>query len=180
MYLDVTKKTIANARILGEKAHEGYGWAQFMDNNRGSYTDRNQYIDYFIRVKKDTWITSWFSGEEVFDQLYDVTVTAANSEPNGTVNKAKAFFSIKKCDDRVFLRQMNTDGQLTAKPIEDMWMEVRWKNGRIVRVPLRHCSEVTGNGVDFSRFSTPNRYTVTFESESDEAEHMADKIHLDD
>jgi hypothetical protein len=61
------------------------------------------------------------------------------------------------------------------KPLQRIWMEIKWKNGRTSRIPLLGKNEE--EGVNYT--SLPNkRYTVHFHSGTTKYENIADVIHL--
>lgn len=202
-YLDVTKKSIQNALLLGEKYHSGYGYEYFSEQNQLSDSERekenaivfkqNKYIDFKIKVKRKGWLTGSFDGKDVKDQIYNVTVTAVNHNPNDNSQEARAVLRLDPIatEDGVYLRQIGIDHQggsdqgyyLYTMPIEDMWMTIEWRNGRVTRVPLRHGSEVKGEGVKYDGIKNPLLYTVIFQSaikDKKQAKHLADIINLDD
>lgn len=201
MYLDVTKKSIQNALLLGEKYHSDYGCEYFSEQNQLSDGERekavvykqNRYIDFKIKVKRKGWLTGSFDGKDVKEQIYNVTVTAVNHNPNDNSQEARAVLRLDPIatEDGVYLRQIGIEHQggsdqgyyLYNRPIEDMWMNIEWRNGRVTRVPLRHGSEVKGDGVKYDGLKSPLLYTVTFQSaikDKKQAEHLADIINLDD
>ena len=189
-YLDVTKITIENAKKLGATWHSNMDADWFSSDNQLSESERtgsskhNKYLDFRIRVKKDDkWrlFDSYFDAEDLKKQIYDITVTARNKMGGLGDFKAEATFTPVVDGDYVYLRQTGIAGGLSeGNAIEDMWMHIRWKNGRITRVPLRHGKEIKGNGVKYDALATPWNYTVTFQSGTSDKDHIADIIKLDD
>ena len=95
--------------------------------------------------------------------------------------KAEATFTPVVDGDYVYLRQTGINGALSeGDAIEDMWLNIRWKNGRITRVPLRHGKEIKGNGVKYDGLANPWCYTITFQSGASDKDHIADIIKIDD
>ena len=102
--------------------------------------------------------------------------------------KAEATFAPVVDGDYVYLRQTGINGELSlGDAIEDMWLNIRWKNGRTTRVPLRHGDGIKGNGVQFNDDFLDGTfrpwvsyYTITFQSSSTKDENMADIIQIDD
>ena len=195
-YLDVTKVTIANAKKLGDTYHQGFEAEYFSSANQlfesertGSYK-HNKYIDFRIQVKKKwSLFRGYFDAEAVKKQIYDVTVTARNKMGGGDEPfKAEATFAPVVDGDYVYLRQTGINGELSlGDAIEDMWLNIRWKNGRTTRVPLRHGDGIKGNGVQFNDDFLDGTfrpwvsyYTITFQSSSTKDENMADIIQIDD
>ena len=190
-YLDVTKITIENAKKLGATWHSSMDADWFSSENQLSESERtgskkhNNFIDFRIRVKKeDTWyrlFDSYFDAEDLKKQLYDITVTARNKMGNLGDFKAEATFTPVVDGDYVYLRQTGIkDGLSEGDAIEDMWLNIRWKNGRITRVPLRHGKEIKGNGVKYDGLANPWCYTITFQSGASDKDHIADIIKIDD
>lgn len=190
-YLDVTRITIENAKKLGAAWHSSMDADWFSSDNQLFESERtgsmkhNRHLDFRIRVKKEDtfWrlFDSYFDAEAVKKQIYDVTVTAKNKMGGRGDFKAEATFTPVVDGDYVYLRQTGINGALSeGDAIEDMWMNIRWKNGRTTRVPLRHGKEIKGNGVKYDAISKPWRYTVTFQSGTSKDENMADIIQIDD
>ncbi len=62
-------------------------------------------------------------------------------------------------------------------PIDHMWMEIKWKNGRITKIPLREDID----GVEFGSSphnGTAKLYTVYLRSETTTFENMADELEI--
>jgi hypothetical protein len=190
-YLDVTRITIANAKKLGSTWHSNMDadWFssdnQLLESERTGSSRHNKFLDFRIRVKKeDTWwrlFDSYFDAKDLKKQIYDVTITARNKMGNQGNFRAEATFTPVVDGDYVYLNQTGIkDGLSEGNPIEDMWMNIRWKNGRTTRVPLRHGKEIEGNGVKYDGLSVPWCYTITFQSGTSDDDHIADIIHIDD
>ena len=61
-----------------------------------------------------------------------------------------------------------------GKPLQRLWMEIKWKNGRTSKIPLVGKNEEIG--VNYS--SLDRRYTVHFKSGSTKYKNIADIIQL--
>lgn len=169
MYLDVTEKTIDNIFNLAEKWNAVNDYSTFYHNYDNDWK-------FDIRVKKKGWITTSFDAEAVKEHILsaEIKCIAGSIECTATytpevVDGVVRLTRINKVDN-------NLNGEGPEVPIDDMWMTIRWSNGRVSYVPIRSNEGIKGNGVKHNK----KHYTITFQSKIDEDEYMADIINLDD
>ncbi|MBP5392375.1 MAG: hypothetical protein J6Y59_00990 [Bacteroidaceae bacterium] len=178
MYLDVTRKTIHNINGLAEKWYANHDYDTFYNGHGEIYSGSNFAFD--VRVKKKRWISSSFDAEDVKERIYSVEINCIGHIPGNDPLRCMATYTPEVEDGKLKLRRINITGEAPSSggivPIEDMWMTIRWSNGRVSHVPIRNSEEMQGNGVKHDK----NHYTITFQSANNDVEHMADIIFLDD
>lgn len=165
-YLDITQKTIDNVLALG--------WA---------YNEPLLPLDMYnnkLKIKiiindEDGWARSCGGLIDYVlvkgfnkDEKDVVEARFENKAGNLLDMMAKASVFVQKdTDDRSKLDESTSFKQL--------WAEIYWRNGRVSCVPL---TEI-GKGVSYEHAEENNSiFTITFDSDSDEYEHLADVIHL--
>lgn len=165
-YLEITQKTIDNILALG--------WAYNKPQIPLDMYDDKLKIKIIIN-DEDGWARSCGG-------LIDyVLVKGFNQGKNSVVearfeNKAGNLLD-KIAKASVFVQKGTDDrGKLdTSKSFEQLWAEIYWRNGRVSYVPL---TEI-GEGVTYEHAEERNSiFTITFDSETDESDHLADVIHL--
>ena len=186
-YTKVGKSLIQKALEYGATYYDNYA-ASFLKENAPSANDNpkndyNRHIDFKIMVRADSWKN--FFSNQYFDfkkngtsPIRDVVVKAHNI-PGYPKSVATMLFDLIPVSDGVMLKQtgMVNESQLDdQKPIDQMWMEIKWKNGRKTVVPLR--ADI--DGVDFvgaaESISRTSLYTVYLQSGVTEFDNMADDI----
>lgn len=178
MYLDVTKNTIHNINGLAEKWYSNHDYDTFYNGYGEIYSSSN--FEFNIKVKRKTWISTTFAAKKVKDCIFSVEINCVGHLAGNDPLKCTATYTPEVIDDKLRLRRINITGDPPSIggliPIEDMWMTIRWSNGRVSYVPIRKSNDVIGNGVKHDK----NHYTITFQSATTDPEHMADIIFLDD
>lgn len=145
--------------------------------------DYNRHVDFKIKVRTNRWVFFNFDHFGT-SPIRDVTVKVHN-RPNDPEAVATIHFDLVPVWDGVMLRQTSMDsggglgeGYLDeGYPVDRMWMEIKWKNGRTTKVPLRDDID----GVDFDAASiTQNtkQYTVYLQSGTTKFANMADIIEV--
>lgn len=177
MYLDVTRTTIHNINGLAEKWYANHDYDTFY-NGKGIYAGSDFKFD--IRVKKKGWISRSFDAEDLKERIYSVEINCIGHVAGNDPFRCTATYTPEVEDGKLRLHRINLTGVAPSSggivPIEDMWMTIRWSNGRVSHVPIRNSEEMQGNGVKHDK----NHYTITFQSANSDVEHMADIIFLDD
>ncbi len=178
MYLDVTRTTIHNINNLAEKWYANHDYDTFFNGRGEIYAGSDFKFD--IKVKKKTWITTYFSAEDIKERISSVEINCIGHITGNAPLKCTATYTPEVENKTLRLRRTKIIGESSnaggVVPIEDMWMTIWWSNGRVSHVPIRNGKDMKGNGVKHDK----NHYTITFQSATCETEHMADIIFLDD
>lgn len=190
-YFDVGKIAVANVKALGRGYHSSFkpeylsGENALFDSERDNRNKKhNLYINFRIHVDKKGW--GVFDGKDIFSQVLSMEITAVNSNGN---KKAKITGNLKADGDYLYLEQTGIEGSSDGgsyldggHPLEELWMEIKWANGRKTRVSLLESDEVKCKSVTEELLlpGPPITYTVKFYSETRKVENMADIIYLID
>ncbi len=188
-YTKIGKSLIQKALEYGATYYDNYA-ASFLKENASSANDNpkndyNRHIDFKIKVRANYWMD--FFGHEYFNfekngtsPIRDVVVRVHNIS-GYPKSVATIFFDLIPVSDGVMLKQtsmVNEDNLDDQKPIDQMWMEIKWKNGRKTVVPLR--ADI--DGVDFvgagESISRTSLYTVYLQSGTTKFDNMADDIEI--
>lgn len=188
VYTKIGRSLIQKALEYGETYYDNYA-ASFLKENAPSKNDKpkmdyNRHVDYKIMVRANYWMD--FLGYEYFNfekngtsPIREVVVKAHNI-PTSPNTVATFFFDLVPVSDGVMLKQTGMDNENALddqKPIDRMWMEIKWKNGRITKVPLRDDIDgVTFKGATLGQLT--NLYTVYLQSGTTKFDNMADDIEI--
>jgi hypothetical protein len=145
--------------------------------------DYNRHVDFKIKVRTNRWV--FFNFDHFGTSPIREVVVKVHNRPNDPDAVATIHFDLVPVWDGVMLRQISMDsgGDLgvgyldEGYPVDRMWMEIKWKNGRTTKVPLRNDID----GVDFDAASiTQNtkQYTVYLQSGTTKFANMADIIEV--
>lgn len=189
VYTKVGKSLIQKALEYAATYYDNYA-ASFLKENAPSANDNpkndyNRHVDFKIKVRANYWMD--FFGHEYFNfekngtsPIRDVVVKVHNI-PGYPKSVATILFDLIPVSDGVMLKQtsmLNEDVLDDQKPIDQMWMEIKWKNGRKTVVPLR--ADI--DGVDFvgagESISRTSLYTVYLQSGTTKFDNMADDIEI--
>ncbi len=167
-YYNVTEADLLLENIPSEKDRPRY--------------DYNRHVDFKIKVQTNKFV--YFNFDHFgTEPILEVVVKAHNKV--GSPNEvATFFFDLEPEWDGVMLRQISMDNGPIDKPylspsapIDRMWMEIKWKNGRITKVPLRNdlnCVQFEGNPLG----ENTSQYTVYLKSNTTKFKNMADEIEI--
>lgn len=173
-YVEVGKSMIAKALEYGEAYNAGYEATDLYHNE----------IEFKIKVQTNRLVDFNFAWHGI-SQIREVKVMAANRDDWDKTMVDTIFFEPEGVNDGVMLRQtrysgidpMTGGGNLEfGKPLQRLWMEIKWKNGRTSKIPL--VGKNNEIGVNYSVLL--RRYTIHFKSETTKYENIADIIHLTD
>lgn len=185
VYSKVGRSLAQKAHELGDVYYENYAPSELIGNvdteNKFAY---NINVDFKIMVVPDYWFNvgkfEYFNFEKNgTEPIREVVVKVHNNSvfPNSV---ATLFFDLIPVSDGVMLKQtsiQNANGLDDGRPIDRMWMEIKWKNGRITKVPLR--ADI--DGVDLGNSphnATVKQYTVYLHSDTSKFMNMADEIEI--
>ena len=171
-YVEVGKSMIAKALEYGEAYNAGY-------EAQDLYEDR---IEFKIKVQTNMLVDFNFAWLGT-SAIREVKVMAANRDEWDKTMVDTIYFEPEGVWDGVMLKRIKyvgTDpstggGNLEfGKPLQRLWMEIKWKNGRTSKIPLVGKNQEIG--VNYSTLD--RRYTVHFKSETTKYHNIADIIHL--
>ncbi|MBR4829278.1 MAG: hypothetical protein IKZ92_05705 [Muribaculaceae bacterium] len=171
-YVEVGRSMIAKALEYGEVYNAGY---EAQDLYEGK-------IKFKIKVQTNLLVDFNFAYHGT-SAIREVKVMAANRDEWDKTMVDTIYFEPEGVWDGVMLRQtrysgidpMTGGGNLEfGKPLQRLWMEIKWKNGRTSKIPLVGKNEEVG--VNYS--SLDRRYTVHFKSGSTKYKNIADIIQL--
>ena len=151
------------------------------ENDKPRY-EYNRHVDFKIKVRTNRLVYFNFAHFGTHP-IREVVVKAQNNSSDADA-VATIHFDLVPVWDGVMLRQTSMDnGTVDYKildegtPIGRMWMEIKWKNGRTTKVPLRDDID----GVDFdgtSIIQNTKQYTVYLQSGTTKFDNMADIIEV--
>ena len=186
-YSKVAKSFIQKALEYGETYYKMQEVDLLFENipsekDRPRY-DYNRHVDFKIKVRTNRWV--FFNFDRYGTYPIREVVVKVHNRPSDPDAVATIHFDLVPVWDGVMLRQtsMDSGGDLgvgyldEGYPVDRMWMEIKWKNGRITKVPLRNDID----GVDFDGVSlTQNtkQYTVYLQSGTTKFANMADIIEV--
>lgn len=170
-YVEVGKSMIAKALEYGEAYNAGY---EPMD----LYEDK---IKFKIKVQTNLLVDFNFAYHGT-SAIREVKVMAANRDNWDPTMVDTIYFEPEGVWDGVMLRRIRyvgdnpeSGGHLDPnKPLQRLWMEIKWKNGRTSKIPLVGKNQEIG--VNYSTLD--RRYTVHFKSETTKYKNIADIIQL--
>lgn len=173
-YIEVGKSMIAKALEYGEAYSAPYQGQDIYDKK----------IEFKIKVETNIPFVDFNFGYHGTSAIREVKVMLANRDDWDRTMVDTVYFEPEGVWDGVMLRQTRYSGVNPStgrgnieenKPLQRIWMEIKWKNGRTSRIPLLGKNEE--EGVNYT--SLPNkRYTVHFHSGTTKYENIADVIHL--
>ncbi len=187
-YVKVARSFINKAREYGDTYYSYSAVSYLLENiPKESERDRfeyNRHIDFKIKVRTSSFV---FFNFDYFgtSPIRDVVVKAHNRSGNPDA-VATIYFDLVPVWDGVMLRQRYFDngnsqsgkGYLEeAVPIDRMWMEIKWKNGRMTKIPLRDDID----GVEFESSSilqNTKQWTVYLQSGTTKFSNMADVLEV--
>ena len=190
-YLDVGEAMIRKALEYGEEYYGHYESSLLYENipsaNEHDTFEYNKYVNFKIQVQTNRLVYYNFAkpllGNGTY-QIQEVKVMLSNR----SVNEVDTiYFQPIGVWNGVYLKQTKYVGRdpMTGSgnidfgyPLKRFWMEIKWRNGRISKVPLLNR---TGNGVEF--VVSPNKpyeYIIKFKSGTTRYENIADIIELKD
>jgi hypothetical protein len=171
-YDEVGKSMIAKALDYGEIYNAGY---EAQDLYEGK-------IKFKIKVQTNMLVDFNFAYHGT-SAIREVKVMAANRDEWNKTMVDTIYFEPKGVWNGVELRQTRyagidpsrgTGNLEFGKPLQRLWMEIKWKNGRTSKIPLVGKNEEIG--VNYSTLD--RRYTVHFKSETTKYKNIADVIQL--
>lgn len=184
-YSKVTKSFIQKALELDAAYYENYE-VSLLKLNAFSGSQKNHYnsnVDFKIMVRANYWLD--FFGYEYFNfeendtkPIREVVLRVHNSPTHD--NEAVILFNLIPVSDGVMLKQtsiIDEDNMEDGKPIDRMCLEIKWKNGRITKIPLR--ADI--DGVELGKNPHDHRvrqYTVYLRSGVTTFDNMADDIEV--
>lgn len=171
-YVEVGRSMIAKALEYGEAYNAGY---EAQDLYEGK-------IKFKIKVQTNLLVDFNFAYHGT-SAIREVKVMAANRDDWDKTMVDTIYFEPEGVWDGVELRQTRyagidpsrgTGNLEFGKPLQRLWMEIKWKNGRTSKIPLVGKNEEIG--VNYSPLD--HRYTVHFKSETTKYKNIADIIQL--
>ena len=184
-YSKITKSFIQKALELDAAYYENYE-VSLLKLNALSGNQKNHYnsnVDFKIMVRANYWLD--FFGYEYFNfeendtkPIREVVLRVHNSPTHD--NEAIILFNLIPVSDGVMLKQtsiIDEDNMEDGKPIDRMCLEIKWKNGRITKIPLR--ADI--DGVELGKNPHDHRvrqYTVYLRSGTTTFDNMADDIEV--
>jgi len=171
-YVEVGKSMIAKALEYGEAYNAPYQGQDIYEKK----------IEFKIKVQTNRLVDFNFAWHGT-SQIRDVKVMLANRDEWDINRVDTVFFDLEGVWDGVMLRQTRYSGKNPStgygnieenKPLQRIWMEIKWKNGRTSKIPLLGKNQE--KGVTFQN----RRYTVHFKSGTTKYENIADIIELTD
>ena len=187
-YTKIGRSLIQKALEYGATYYENYA-GSFLKENAPSQDDNpkrdyNRHIDFKIKVRANYWMDffgyEYFNFEENGTSPIREVVVKAHNIPAFPNSIATLFFDLVPLSDGVMLKQTSIDNENALddqKPIDKMWMEIKWKNGRTTIVPLR--ADIDGVDFELATLGQPtNLYTVYLQSGVTKFSNMADDIEI--
>ena len=182
-YTKVGRSLIQKALEYGEKYYENYAPSLLKMNATSEYK-YNYNIDFKIMVRKGYKVNipgfGYFNFEKNGTSPIREVVVKVHNHPSSRDATATLLFDLVPVSDGVMLKQtslLGYDNLEEGYPIDHMWMEIKWKNGRITKIPLREDID----GVEFGSSphnGTAKLYTVYLRSETTTFENMADELEI--
>ena len=187
-YVKVTRSFVNKAREYGDTYYSYYA-ASYLLENIPSEQDKdrfeyNRHIDFKIKVRTNRL---FFFDFDMYGTapIRDVIVKVHNrpSDPDAV---ATIYFDLVPVWDGVMLKQRYFDNGSSASgqgyleegyPIDRMWMEIKWQNGRMTKIPLRDDID----GVEFESSSiiqNTKQWTVYLQSGTTKFANMADILEV--
>lgn len=169
-YVEVGKSMIAKAFEYGE-IYNSFREAQDL------YEDK---VDFYIMVQTNSLVDFNFAWHGT-SQIREVKVMAANRDDWDNTMVDTIYFEPVGVFNAVKLKQTKYVGKNPStgygnleesKPLQRLWMEIKWKNGRTSKVPLVGKNDEPGVSYYLGT------YIVHFRSGSYKYENIADIIHL--
>ena len=186
-YIKVGKSLIQKALEYGATLYDNYAGSMLKDNAAlpGEHKDYNRNIDFKIMVrtnsKMNLFSDRYFNFEENGTSPIREVVVKAHNIPGRPGSIATFHFDPVPVSDGVMLKQMGScddESMLDENRLIDrMWMEIKWKNGRTTKIPLRDDID----GVVFKQATVgqlTHLYTVYLQSETTTFDNMADDIEV--
>ena len=186
-YIKVGKSLIQKALEYGATLYDNYAGSMLKDNAAlpGEHYDYNRNIDFKIMVrtnsKMNLFSDRYFNFEENGTSPIREVVVKAHNIPGRPGSIATFYFDPVPVSDGVMLKQMGScddESMLDENRLIDrMWMEIKWKNGRTTKIPLRDDID----GVVFKQATAgqlTHLYTVYLQSETTTFDNMADNIEI--
>lgn len=185
VYSKVGRSLAQKAHELGEEYYENYAPSKLKANvdteNKFAY---NVSVDFKIMVIPDCWYNIgsflYFNFEKNGTEPIREVVVKVHNHPSFENEVATLLFDLVPVSDGVMLKQTSIQDANALEdgyPINRMWMEIKWKNGRTTKVPLR--ADVDGVELGNSPHNaTVNQYTVHLHSATSKFKNMADEIEI--
>lgn len=186
-YIKVGKSLIQKALEYGATLYDNYAGSMLKDNAAlpGEHYDYNRNIDFKIMVrtnsKMNLFSDRYFNFEENGTSPIREVVVKAHNIPGRPGSIATFRFDPVPVSDGVMLKQMGSCDDESMlddnRLIDRMWMEIKWKNGRTTKIPLRDDID----GVVFKQATAgqlTHLYTVYLQSETTTFDNMADNIEI--
>ena len=187
-YSKVARSFIQKAIEYGETYYSYYGTDLLFENvpsekDQSTY-EYNRHVDFKIKVRTNRLV--FFNFDHFGTSPIRDVVVKVHNKPSDPDAVASIYFDLVPVWDGVMLKQKSIDngggyigqGYLDeGYPIDRMWMEIKWKNGRTTKIPLRNDID----GVEFEAASiTQNtkQYTVYLQSGTTKFANMADIIEI--
>ena len=187
-YVKVTRSFVNKAREYGDTYYSYYA-ASYLLENIPSEQDKDRYeynrhIDFKIKVRTNRLL---FFNFDMYGTapIRDVVVKVHN-RPGDPDAVATIYFDLVPVWDVVMLKQRYFDNGSSASgqgyleegyPIDRMWMEIKWQNGRMTKIPLRNDID----GVEFESASilqNTKQWTVYLQSGTTKFANMADILEV--
>lgn len=191
-YVKVTRSFVQKAREYGDAYYSYYAPSYLLENipsekDRDRY-EYNRHIDFKIKVRtySNPFVNVFFDFDRYGTSPIRDVVVKVHNRPSDKDAVATIYFDLVPVWNGVMLKQRSFDNGSSQSgmgyleegyPIDRMWMEIKWKNGRKTKVPLR--ADI--DGVDFeSADITGNtkQWTVYFQSGTTKFENMADILEV--
>lgn len=187
-YVKVARSFVNKAREYGDVYYSYYAASYLLENipkdsDKDTYK-YNRHIDFKIKVRTNRLV---FFNFDMYGTapIRDVVVKVHNrpSDPDAV---ATIYFDLVPVWDGVMLKQRYFDNGSSASgqghldegyPIDRMWMEIKWKNGRTTKIPLRNDID----GVEFESASilqNTKQWTVYLQSGTTKFNNMADILEV--
>lgn len=184
-YLDVSRAYINKALEYGETYYGQFESVYLYENipSEKEKFDYNKFVDFKIEVQTNRLVDFNFNLHGT-SAIREVKVMLSNRTENEVDT---IYFQPIPVWDGVMLKQtkyigndpMSGGGNIDVGfPLKRLWMEIKWKNGRISKVPLLNRKNRT-SGVELVISPTqPYKYVIRFKSGTTRYENLADIIEL--
>lgn len=183
-YVVVAKSMIKKVLEFGNSIYDSQEGEFLADNILGSgddyaYATINKRIDFKIGIKNKKG--KFFPPSEIIEQIDHVVAKASTDLSDIDI----ATFRMVEDGDYVALKQTGYQGGGldTGFPLKQFDLEIHWKNERVTMVPLAEgdgikVKKATGTTSGSEKWNKPGCYTITFSSDSNDTDYMADYIYL--
>lgn len=184
-YVVVAKSMIKKVLEFGNSIYDSQEGEFLADNILGSgddyaYATINKRIDFKIGIKNKKG--KFFPPSEIIKQIDHVVAKASTDLSDIDI----ATFRLVEDGDYVALKQTGYQGGGldTGFPLKQFDLEIHWNNKRVTMVPLTggdgiKVKKATGTmNASTEKWNKPGCYTITFKSDSNDTDYMADYIYL--